>query len=72
MCIYIYIYIYIYIHTYLVGHGNRQDVFLMVSVVDIIQRVCLVSVAGCVMASDVAGNILIMVSVVGRFLLWFP
>ena len=32
------LYIYIYIYILLVRHGNHQDVFCLVSVVDIIQR----------------------------------
>ena len=46
---------------YLVRHGNRQDVFCMVSVVDIIQLFCMVSVVGCLWFSSSQET-----------LLWFP
>ena len=65
-CHIMYIYIYIYTHTYIVPLGNRQDVYLfvaMVSVVDSIQRyLYMVSVLGLFMVSVVAGNMC----------LWFP
>ena len=72
VCIYIYIhiyiicmYIYIYIYIYVLSSSRKPSgrfLLFMVSVVDIIQRLFMMSVVGFLMASVVAGNIC----------LWFP
>ena len=66
------IYIYIYIYTHLVRQGNRQDVFRMVSVVDIIQRFLMVSVIGfCFYGFRRGRKCFFMFSVIGCFFYGF-
>ena len=62
VCVYIYIYIereiHIYIYIYILSASRKPSGrFLMVSVVDTIQRLFMVSVVGTLMVSVVAGNV---------------
>ena len=82
ICIHTHIYMYVYIYIYKLGSSRKPSGrFLMVSVVDIIQRLLMVSVVGFLMVSVVAGNVfygfrrwfLFMVSVLaGKHFLWCP
>ena len=75
-------YIYMYVYVYLVRLGNHQDVFVKVSIADIIQLVWIVSVVGLFMVAVVAGNVVLWFPSLGFFYgfrcgrkllcLWFP